>query len=126
MTKQEDLMGSIRKVAAVVGVLGLTAFSAAPAFAASSAKSAPAAGTSGQSVVSATSISNPNGSQSFGSVSCPAGSLRTGGGVFGSLGFGGGQQSVNSSYPSGNGWAAYMNNATGVNGTFNVYAVCLS
>jgi hypothetical protein len=115
-------MGSIRKMAAVVGVLGLTALSAAPAFA---AKSAPASPASGQSVV-ATSISNPTGAQSFGSVQCPAGSLRTGGGAFGSLGFAGGQQSINSSYPSGNGWATYMNNATGINGTFTVYAVCLS
>jgi hypothetical protein len=115
-------MGSIRKMAGVVAVLGLMALSAAPALA---AKSAPAVAASPQSVV-ATSISNPNGTQSFGSVACPAGSLRTGGGVFGSLGFAGGQQSVNSSYPSGNGWAAYMNNATGINGTFTVYAVCLS
>jgi hypothetical protein len=115
-------MGSIRKMAAVVGVLGLTAFAAAPALA---AKTAPAAPASPQSVV-ATSISNPTGAQSFGSVQCPAGALRTGGGVYGSLGFAGGQQSVNSSYPFGNGWAAYMNNATGINGTFTVYAVCLS
>jgi hypothetical protein len=115
-------MVSIRKLLGIVAVLGLMAVSAAPALA---AKGAPAAPLSPQSVSAAT-ITNPNGTQSFGQVQCPAGSLRTGGGVFGSAGFIGGQQTVNSSYPSGNGWAAYMNNATGFTESFTVYAVCLS
>ncbi len=69
-------------------------------------------------------ISNPTGSQSFGSVSCDPGRRAVGGGVFGS---GGIRQSVNSSNPSGTtGWAAYMNNATGSNSTFRVYVICVS
>jgi hypothetical protein len=115
-------MVAIRKLLGLVAMLGLMALTAAPALA---AKGAPATPASPQSVVAA-SVSNPNGAQSFGTAQCPAGSLRTGGGVFGSSGFAGGQQSINSSYPSGNGWAAYMNNATGSNSSFTVYAVCLS
>jgi hypothetical protein len=115
-------MVSIRKLLGIFAVLGLMAFSAAPALAAKSAPAAPLA----PQAVSAASVTNPNGTQSFASVQCPVGSLRTGGGVFGSAGFAGGQQSVNSSYPSGNGWAAYMNNATGFNASMTVYAVCLS
>ncbi len=115
-------MGSIRKVLGIAAVLGLMAVSAAPALAAKTTPAAPLA----PQAVSAATITNPNGTQSFGSVQCPAGSLRTGGGVFGSAGFIGGQQTVNSSYPSGNGWAAYMNNATGFTESFIVYAVCLS
>ncbi len=112
-------MSAIRKMLGVVAVLGLMALSAAPALA---AKGAPAAPLSPQSVSAAT-FTNPGGTQSFGSVQCPAGSLRTGGGVFGSAGL---QQSVNSSYPSGNGWAAYMNNTSTVSASLTVYAVCLS
>jgi hypothetical protein len=115
-------MVSIRKLFGVFAVLGLLAFSAAPALAAKAGPATPLA----PQAVSAASITNPNGTQSFGQIQCPAGSLRTGGGVFGSAGFIGGQQTVNSSYPSGNGWAAYMNNATGLTESFTVYAVCLS
>jgi hypothetical protein len=116
-------MVSIRKVLGVFGVVGLMAVTAAPALA---SKAAPAASLASPQSVSLATVSNPNGHQTFGSVQCPVGSLRTGGGVFGFSGFAGGQQTVNSSYPSGNGWAAYMNNATGFNSSFIVYAVCLS
>jgi hypothetical protein len=112
-------MSAIRKMLGVVAVLGLMALSAGPALA---AKTAPAAPLSPQSVSAAT-FTNPGGTQSFGSVQCPVGSLRTGGGVFGSSGL---QQSVNSSYPSGNGWAAYMNNTASFTASLTVYAVCLS
>jgi hypothetical protein len=68
-------------------------------------------------------FNNPPGTQSFGSVRCPAvGQTVTGGGVFGSAGL---QQSVNSSFPLGdNGWGAYMNNTSGSTASFQVYAVC--
>jgi hypothetical protein len=112
-------MVTIRKLLGIVAVLGLMAVAAAPALAAKATPATPLA----PQAVSATTFTNPAGVQSFGSVQCPAGSLRTGGGVFGSAGL---QQSVNSSYPSGNGWAAYMNNTASSAASFTVYAVCLS
>src|SRR5450755_2390571 len=114
-------MFSIRKALGVSGVVGLMAVTAAPALAQKTTPTAPTAPTSPQSVTVAT-FSNPTNAQSFGSVQCPTGSLRTGGGVYG---FGGLAQSINSTYPSGNGWAAYVNN-TGSATSFYVYAVCLS
>ena len=129
-------MFSIRKALGMSGVVvALAAGSAAPAVAAGGP---PAPGgqldnfafvgtTRLRSFVVSQTFSNPNGSQSFGRVQCPVNSVRSGGGVFGSSGFHtAGQQSVNSSYPiAPRGWAAWMNNETGFNSFFTVYAVCL-
>lgn len=115
------MFSTMQKALCVVGVVGLMAATAGPALAQKAAPTAPA------SVVSAT-FSNPNGQQNFGTVACPTGTtFRTGGGVFGSLGFfAAGQQAVNSSYPIGPlTWGAFMNNDTGHNGTFTVYVICL-
>lgn len=115
-------MFSIRKVLGLAGVVGLMAVTAAPALAAKPAPTAPTAATALRSVA-VLSFTNPAGTQSFGRVQCPAaGQTVTGGGVFGSAGL---QQSVNSSFPSGDaGWAAYMNNTSASTASFQVYAVC--
>jgi hypothetical protein len=75
-------------------------------------------------------IPNPATSQSFGSISCPAGEYVTGGGAFGSSG--GTVQAVNSSYPfksvttllAPDSWGVYMNNTNSTASTFFVYAIC--
>lgn len=127
-------MFSMRKALGLSGVVALMAVTAAPALAAKSPPPVLQNALSGgkskvqRSIVSQT-FPNPTGTQSFGSVQCPVGSVSSGGGVFGFSGFGGPgpgmQQTVNSTYPFGNGWAAFMNNATAVNSSFTVYAVCL-
>lgn len=73
------------------------------------------------------SFQNPTGTQSYGSVFCPSGTVAWGGGVTGdstSV-----LQNINSSYPfvSGGlatGWQVFMNNASGTDSSFVVYAVC--
>jgi hypothetical protein len=82
-----------------------------------------APGVSGyQRVFTSDAIANPAGTQRVGSVSCPAGKKVLGGGVIGS---GGTTHSVNTSYPSSEStWRAYMNNTSGGDETFRVYAIC--
>jgi hypothetical protein len=70
-------------------------------------------------------FSNPAGSQTRGTVSCPTGTVAWGGGVYGPSAF----QSINSSYPHvvggvAVGWDAYMNNTGGSATPSTVYAVC--
>jgi hypothetical protein len=81
----------------------------------------------GYQVVTSTIFSNPNGTQVYGSVSCPAGTVAFGGGAIGgatALG-----QEINGSAPvvSGGlatGWEAWLDNSTGADWDFNVWAVC--
>jgi hypothetical protein len=81
----------------------------------------------GYSIVNSGAVSNPNGAQSYGQVTCPTGTVAFSGGVFGgstSL-----WQNVNASIPlvSGSvatGWAGYVDNASGSDSSFTVYAVC--
>ncbi len=81
---------------------------------------------SGYTLVSATFMAT-NGVQTLGRVDCPptrSGAVRQpqGGGVYsfsGSLGV-----NINGSYPNGTGWVAYVNNNSGSNTTFAVFAVC--
>jgi len=81
----------------------------------------------GYVVVSSGTLSNPNSTQSFGDISCPTGKVAFGGGVIGyssSV-----YQDVNSSFPEtsagvATGWAAYVDNFTGSDSTFSVWAVC--
>jgi len=81
----------------------------------------------GYVVVNSGSLSNPNGTQSFGQANCPTGTKAFGGGVFGdsvSL-----FQNVNSSFPivvsgKAKGWGGYIDNASGSDSTFSVWAVC--
>jgi hypothetical protein len=73
-------------------------------------------------VVNSGDLSAPAGTQSAGQVRCPAGTVPYGGGAFvssGSL-----AASINTSVPTGTGWAADVNNGSGVATTFVVYAVC--
>jgi hypothetical protein len=81
----------------------------------------------GYVVVNSGSLSNPNNTQSFGDVQCPTNTVAFGGGVFGdsSSVF----QDVNSSFPevSGSvatGWGGYVDNFSGADSTFSVWAVC--
>lgn len=64
----------------------------------------------------------PAGSQTFGSVTCPGTKQPAGGGVvIASSDLG---ANINSSWPNGSSWQAWVNNNTGANTTFSVYAVC--
>jgi hypothetical protein len=62
------------------------------------------------------------GTQTRGTVACPAGTVPFGGGAFaGSTAL---TVNINSSIPVGNSWLADINNGSGSATTFNVYAVC--
>jgi len=81
----------------------------------------------GYVVVNSGSLSNPNNTQSFGDVQCPGTTVAFGGGVFADSTsvF----QDVNSSFPevSGSvatGWGGYVDNFSGADSTFSVWAVC--
>jgi hypothetical protein len=109
----------------IVAALALGGSGAALAASGNPQKVAPSAASpanSTQNIVSAT-FTNPAGSQTFGSVSCPANTRVSGGGVFGA---GGTQQHVNSSFPAslGTGWDAWMNNTSTAASSFTVYAIC--
>ena len=107
----------MRKLLVLSAIVGLIAVAAAVPGASAKTSQAPR-------TVAAATCANTNFAQNFCSVSCPAATVRSGGGIFGfsssTL------QSVNSSYPIGNGWAGFMNNRTGANSSFTVYAVCLT
>jgi hypothetical protein len=80
-------------------------------------------------VVSSGAITNLNGGQTHGIVNCPAGLVAWGGGGFGSSTST--AQAINSSYPLVSngvavGWAVDMNNGSGSDSSFFVYAVCAS
>jgi hypothetical protein len=63
-----------------------------------------------------------NNAQSSSSVTCPRHKIVVGGGV---LSFSGNTNvNINTSYPSGNGWRADMNNTSGADTQFQVYVVC--
>ncbi len=62
------------------------------------------------------------GSQDLGSVSCPVHTVVYGGGVL--LASDSLDANVNSSWPTNNGWSAYVNNASTSSTSFTVYAVC--
>jgi hypothetical protein len=79
-------------------------------------------GVSGYQQVSAV-FTNPANSQTVGRATCPSGTKVVGGGVFGS---GGVTQSVNSSFPNGDGtWEVYVNNTASTASGFSVWAVCV-
>jgi hypothetical protein len=72
-------------------------------------------------IVVASGYSNPAGAQSRGTATCPVG-LPVGGGVYSSSGSP--AVNVNVSAPEGNQWVVYQNNASGLDASFNVYAIC--
>jgi hypothetical protein len=96
----------------------------------SSVRGAPQSATAlpaGYLLVSSGFMPAPNGVQSQGYVACPPTSLGVarypqGGGVF--VTSGSTSASVNSSFPSGVTWNADVNNASGFDTTFDVWAVC--
>jgi hypothetical protein len=76
----------------------------------------------GYAVVDSGWLTAADGVQTRGTVACPATTVPFGGGVFvssTSL-----AANVNSSIPSGNGWLADVNNASGAATTFRVTAIC--
>jgi hypothetical protein len=95
-------------------------------------KTAPARGASphvlgmpkGYTEVNSGPLDAVNGTQTLGSVTCPGKEQPSGGGVIvlsDALG-----ASVNSSYPDGQSWIAYVNDTSGSDTDFYVYAVCLA
>jgi hypothetical protein len=81
----------------------------------------------GYTVVNSGTLSNPNGAQSYGQVNCPTGKVAFSGGVFG--GSTSVNQDINGSIPVvagglATGWGAYIDNASGADSTFSVWAVC--
>jgi hypothetical protein len=76
----------------------------------------------GYTVATSTAQDNPPTTQSGYTEPCPRGTRILGGGAFGSSTSIG--DSMNSSYPSGNGWHVDFNNATPSDQNFTVYAVC--
>jgi hypothetical protein len=81
----------------------------------------------GYTVVTSAILDNPNGAQSNGTVSCPAGTVALGGGAIG--GSFAVQQNINGSVPLvqggiATGWDVWMDNTTGADSDFNVWAVC--
>jgi hypothetical protein len=107
-------------VIGIVAALALGGTSAALGATDGTQKAIPPAPTD-KFIVTGALVTNPAFSQTFASVACPANTKASGGGIFGSGGTG---QSVNSSYPSGGGWAGYMNNTTSTASSFRVYAIC--
>ncbi len=78
--------------------------------------------TKGYTVATA-SFAGSAGMQSHGDATCPSGTKVLGGGAFSSSG--NTSDNINSSYPSdASNWVVDMNNASGANSGFNVYAVC--
>lgn len=76
----------------------------------------------GYTRASSGNLTAPTGTQTRGSVSCPAHTVVLGGSVFvfsPSL-----LANVNSSFPQLNGWAADINNASGVDAIFEVTVIC--
>ena len=76
----------------------------------------------GYAVVNSGPLPAAYGSQDLGSVSCPVNTVVYGGGVL--LASDSLDANVNSSWPTNNGWSAYVNNASSASTTFTVYAVC--
>ncbi len=75
-------------------------------------------------VVTSAPFASPANTQSNGSATCPAKTVVYGGGVFFSSGSTAGN--VNSSYPRDTtSWTAFVNNGTGSDSSFVVYAVCV-
>ncbi len=115
---------SLAAAAALVGAAALAATVAAGAVRAGgeAAKMPP-----GWTIVTGPRLSNPNGQQSFSRVACPAGTVALSGGAIGfAPGLG---QNLNSSDPvlSGDvatGWDVAINNASGADSSYQVYAIC--
>jgi hypothetical protein len=76
----------------------------------------------GYTVASSAAQDNPPTTQSGYTQTCPRGTKILGGGAYGTSASIG--DSMNSSYPSGNGWHVDFNNATPDDQSFFVYAVC--
>ena len=115
----------------VVGVTGCALLlTASAATAATGSKQVPESPTidatlpAGYKVVHSSSFAAPNGTQSHGSVTCPGRKQPASGGAF--VASGSINAAINSSYPSGQSWEVDVNNTSGADTTFTVYAVCLA
>jgi hypothetical protein len=100
-----------------------------PAAAPAAGKAAPAASPAlsagaprGYVIVSSGFLTANTGTQTRGTVTCPVGTVPFGGGAF--VSSSSTAANINSSIPSGNGWLADINNASGFATTFDVYAIC--
>jgi hypothetical protein len=108
-----------------IGVLVAATAAATLSFgsgAAIAAPNSPSLVPGGYRLVTSFQYTAPPNSQTFGQVTCPGHEQPSGGGVFDD----GGSDGINSSYPSGHSWDAYVNNPTSTSGGFLVFAVCLS
>jgi hypothetical protein len=79
---------------------------------------------SGYTLVTSGPFDAPTGAQSHGSVTCPGTREPVGGGAFVASDFV--LADINSSYPEGQSWEVDVNNATGPDTNFTVYAECMS
>jgi hypothetical protein len=118
-------MNRMRKLAAF-GFAAWLVFSST-ALDAGASPAQPASRPPGYLVVESLNVTAPAGQQTFGSIACPAtagGAARVpySGGV--TINSGSLITNINSSYPSGTEWHAYVNNASGADVTFDVWAVC--
>ncbi len=113
---------SVRSLATVVGLSALLVTSTAGA---AGAATTPDTTASSYVVEVSPSILNFAGTQTFGSVSCPAHHVVVSGGALASarnL-----QQNIGSSWPENSTtWAVEMNNASTIEFSFTVYAVCIT
>lgn len=130
---QRIIRGTVTLLAGAIATSGLaTASVGGIAGAASGNRPAPSDGSLGSAVikepparytvVNSGPLPSGYGSQDLGSVSCPAHTVVYGGGVL--LASDGLDTNVNSSWPTNNGWSAYVNNASTASTSFTVYAVC--
>jgi hypothetical protein len=84
----------------------------------------PGALPAGYAVVSSAPFDAPSGMQSHGFVTCPGLKQPAGGGAF--VESGSVLANINSSYPGGRSWEVDVNNTSGADTSFTVYAVCLA
>jgi hypothetical protein len=78
----------------------------------------------GYVVVNSAPMDAPSGAQIGGSVSCPGAKVPAGGGAW--IESGSVFASLNDSYPNGNAWYVDVNNNSGADTEFTVYAVCIN
>jgi hypothetical protein len=76
----------------------------------------------GYRVVIDSAVDNPPGSQTLASVACPSGTVPLGGGDFSNSSST--SVNLNSTYPTGAGWASYEDNTSGDDAAVTTYAVC--
>lgn len=119
------LIGGLAATALVVSATAASASTTKPA--SRSGLESPDAGfgvPAGYTVVKSAPVTALNGTQSHGSVACPGTRQPSGGGAL--VSSSALSVNLNSSYPSGRSWRVDVNNTSGADTTFTVYAICLN